>query len=115
MKMTNEILAKVGEFLTDHKCSDVKIFDVAEKSGWTDYIVLATASSLGHLRGVVRHAYGFLADNNMTPKARQKKIQQENWIFIDCGDIVFHVMDNNAREFYQLESLWFDSNEVYSS
>lgn len=112
---TESTMRLAGELLADHKCADVSIFDVKEKCSWTCYFAVATVSSAGHLRGVLKHLYQFMGEQGLVPKVQQKKIQQENWIFIDCGDAVFHIMDSDARKFYQLENLWHDSPVIYSS
>ena len=109
------VVNEVSNLLSDHKCDEVVAFDVSEKSGWTDYFLIATVSSSGHLRGVLRHLYDFCDTNNLVPSFRQKKIQHDDWIFIDCGSIVFHIMKKESREFYKLDELWHDCTVVYSS
>lgn len=112
----DELFAKkIGDFLTDHKCFPVQILDIEEKSGWTRYLVIAGVSSSGHLNGVLSHFYRFLDEWGIEPRARKKKLGQENWIFVDCGDFVLHLMDKSTREFYQLETLWQPCKVIYGS
>lgn len=106
-------IKKIGDFLMEHKCSSIQILDVEEQSGWTHYMIIAGVSSSGHLNGVLSHFYRLLDELGFCPRARKKKIGQENWVFIDCGDFVLHLMDKTAREFYQLETLWQSSKVVY--
>jgi len=111
----DSIAKDIGNFLNDHKCGDVKILDVRNKSSWTDYLCIATVSSSGHLRGVLKHLHNYLDSIGVLPRVRQKKIQHEDWIFIDSDSIVFHIMKRETREFYQIEQLWFDCKTLYSS
>ncbi len=115
MEISQELINKIGNFFEEHKCAEVCFLDIREKSSLADYVLLATVSSSGHLRGVLKHLYAFLAENGITPRVMQKKIQQENWIFLDCHFLLFHIMNKEAREYYQLENLWFDAKVVYSS
>ncbi len=106
----DEIGSKVRQlaaFVQDHKGGDVVCIDVSEVSSWTSYFIIATVTSLGHMRGLVKEIQGELVDLEMQVNHRHKKISENGWELVDCGDIVINVMTEEMRSFYELEKLWY--------
>jgi ribosome-associated protein len=99
-----------ARFLIDEKAVDVQVLQVSERSSFADFFVLATASSSGHLRGLVRNLDEVLARHGVWAKGGRRGVNEDDtWILLDCGDFIVHLMLQEAREFYDLEKLWFDS------
>jgi ribosome-associated protein len=82
------------------------VIDVAEHSAWAECFVIATVNSLGHLKGITKELWGFLADRGVQVLNRHKGVAGDGWELIDCGSIVIHLMSAELREFYALEKLW---------
>ena len=97
---------KLKAFLEDHRCSDVVIVDMEKECSWTDAFIIATVTSVGHLRGVVHQIWNELIDLGMDVNNRHKSPGSDGWELIDCGDIVIHLMSQELRDFYNLEKLW---------
>ncbi|MFA5698677.1 MAG: ribosome silencing factor [Sphaerochaeta sp.] len=93
-------------YLEDHRCKDVHLIDVSDRSSWTDCFIIATVNSVGHLRGVVHNIWDLLNERGIAVANRQKKPAGDGWELIDCGDIIVHLMSEELREFYALERLW---------
>lgn len=107
----------VARLLEEHRGEDVVVLDVGEAAGWTDYFVIATVASSVRRRGVLRAVGAYLEARDiprLNPHRRQEE-EGEGWILLDCGRIVIHLMDPEARAFYELEKLWFRSQALYSS
>lgn len=103
----DEKVSKVVSFLNDNKCKNVVSMDVRGTScDWADFYILATLSSVGHLRGVAKDIWGFLADNDIQVNNRQKTVAEDGWTLIDCFDFVIHLMSEEMRDFYNIEKLW---------
>ena len=98
----------LGELLREHKGADVTVIDVRPMSDWTDFFVIATASSNTHLDGLERHIKDYCHSRNMEILRKSRKLPAENdeWRLIDLGRIVVHLMSKQARDFYELERLW---------
>lgn len=111
---TERLAAGIARFIADHKGSDPVVIDVSESAGWADCFIIATVNSLGHLKGLARELWGFLADRNVTVLNRHKNIQGDGWELIDCGNIIIHLMSAELREFYALEKLWHTSEKLDS-
>jgi ribosome-associated protein len=95
----------VVDALEDLKAVDPKILDVRSISSVMDYLVVASGNSSRHVKS--------LADN-VVIKAKEAGwpaigVEGENaadWVLVDLGDVVVHVMQPAARSFYDLERLW---------
>lgn len=104
-KEIKDLALKVSNFLKDQKCQDVVTLDLAGVSNWTDFFVIATVASKAHASGVLRHLNDFFKEEDMDMSI-SKKSSEDSWIFIDCPGIGIHIMNNESREFYNLEKLW---------
>ncbi len=112
---TDELIKEIAFELEERKAENVAAIDVREHNSWTDYFIIATATSQGHMRGLLRNMRSFLSERDIEFKNRYKHVDDYSWIFIDCGFMVIHLMDEDTREFYDLEKLWFNGRSVYSS
>jgi ribosome-associated protein len=106
----------VARLLEEHRGEDVLVLDVGEAAGWTDYFVIATVASAARRRGVLRAVGAYLEARDIPRlNGRRRADEGEGWILLDCGRLVIHLMDPEARAFYELEKLWFRSQALYSS
>jgi iojap-like ribosome-associated protein len=98
-----------GRLLAEHSALDVVVLDVREQAGWTDYFVVATATSSAHLRGLSRFIDEESAAKGLQRMHKGSLAEDDEWLLVDLGSIVIHVMTERARSFYELEKLWFQS------
>ena len=115
VKSKELIATSIGEFISEHKGENVLVIDVKEQSSWTDYMIIATSTSIGHLKGLVRQLKDMLESNAVDILRRHKQISDDGWELIDCGDYVIHLMNREMREFYNLDKLWFSGKIIYHS
>jgi ribosome-associated protein len=107
----NLALAVAGA-LAEHKAGDVVVLDLKELAGWTDYFVIGTCSSSVHLRGL-SHAVEEEADAQKAESINKPiATEDQNWLLYDLGDVVVHLMNKEARDFYELEKLWFKAPSI---
>jgi len=111
----NEIVQEIGHLLDDHKGEDTLVLDVMENCSWTEYFIITTSNSQGHLRGLIRTLQEFLDDKEIEIIRRSKKMEGEGWTLIDCGFCVVHIMSKESRDFYDLEKLWFNSKALFEA
>ncbi|MFO7850558.1 MAG: ribosome silencing factor [Spirochaetia bacterium] len=105
----------IALLIDEHRGENTIVIDVSEESSWTDYFIISTINSTGHLKGVVRHVKQFLREENMEMIHRHKRIAEDGWELMDCGNMVIHLMSKEMRDFYDLEKLWFNGRVVYQS
>jgi ribosome-associated protein len=110
--MLSETEALSG-LLQEHKGGDVLVLDLRKMGGaWTDFFVIATATSNTHLDGMERHIKEFCNERGIEILRRSRKPtvgmqgQEDEWRIIDLGSTVIHLMSRRAREFYELERLY---------
>jgi len=100
------------DLLREHKGADVLALDLRELDGaWTDFFVIATASSNAHMDGLERYIKEFCHEREIEILRRSRKpagaqAPQDEWRIIDLGATVIHLMSQRARDFYDLERLY---------
>lgn len=100
---------ELARLLAEHKGGDCVVLDVSRTSGWTDYFVIASATSSAHLRGLLRYVDEYVDKNGLSRLNTPKVADDEEWVLLDLGDIVVHLMTAQARSFYELEKVWFQA------
>ncbi len=100
-----EILQSIHVALEDAKAQNIKSIDVRDITDITDYMVIASGTSSRHVKSVAGRAVSALRDAGQKPLGREGEDVGE-WILIDFGDVILHVMQPAVREHYQLEKLW---------
>ena len=106
---SREAAFALAKDLADHRGGNVVVLDLAPCQGWTDFFIVATATSSTHLRGLSRAVEEWAHTASMKPLNTPRIADDEAWVLIDLGDIVVHVMTADARAFYELEKLWFQA------
>ena len=107
---SGEAALALAGLLAEHKGGDVVVLDVAAQAGWTDRFVIATATSSAHLRGLARFIDEEVSRLGLQRLRRGSLADDDEWLLIDLGSVVVHVMTERARSFYELEKLWFQSS-----
>lgn len=100
-----ELLTMIEEVLEDHKGQDITVLDVIGKTSVTDYMVLATSTSSRHAKSLAGFVVEKVKEKGNVPLGVEGE-QGSDWVLIDLGDIIVHVMTEEARGFYELEKLW---------
>lgn len=91
--------------LEDIKAVDIMTFDVRGVTAITDIMVIASGTSDQHVRALANTVLRAAKDACVRPLGTEGERDGE-WILIDLNDIVVHLMQRRARDFYNLEKLW---------
>ncbi len=91
--------------LGDIKARDIVAIDVRQVTSMFDWIVVATADSARQTKSLARHVRDTLKEAGSAIIGTEGEETGE-WVLVDAGDIVTHVMMPAAREYYSLEELW---------
>ena len=103
-------LKVVHEALLDVKAKDILELDVSAISNVADYMVIASCTSSRHIKALADNVAEEARKAGFRPIGVEGERDAE-WILIDLGFVVVHVMLPTARKFYDLESLWRDTPE----
>jgi ribosome-associated protein len=112
-QMDSRTLALLCRELADNKkAENISILDLRELSSVTDYFVIAAGSSEPHLRAIVDEITDRLReDYSLRPKAIDGTCHAA-WVVLDYFDVIVHIMRQDVRERYDLETLWGDAPRV---
>lgn len=101
--------AQVAE---ENRGRDIVVLDMRELTTMFDFFVIASGSSRRQL-----HAMSEEIDRVLEQELGDKRLgvegyNESRWILLDYGDVVIHLMDDEARQYYNLEELWCDARRV---
>ena len=99
--------------LEDNKGENIALMDVKGKSSVTDLMFIVSGRSTRHVKSIADNLITKLKKNKMKPIGVEGYSSSE-WILLDYGDLLVHVMHPETREFYSLEKLWDESIETDS-
>ena len=101
----DEVKKQTIEALEDLKAEDITVLDVKGKTTVTDWVIIASGSSSRHVKSIANNVAVEAKKAGRTPLGIEGEKEGE-WVLVDLGDIIVHVMQRQVREFYDLESLW---------
>jgi ribosome-associated protein len=101
----------IYQALTDAKGQDIKALDVRGVTDFTDYMIIATGTSSRHVQTLADKVVERMKALGLRPVGVEGEAVGD-WVLIDFGDVVAHVMRPQIRDFYNLEKLWGDSPEA---
>ncbi len=104
---SKQLLEQLLSSLDDLKAIDVRSINVTKFSDVTDWMVLASGTSNRHVRSLVNRVVEDLKTTDTRPIGVEGRESSE-WVLVDYGDVVLHVMQAETRSFYDLERLWTD-------
>ena len=97
--------------LDDLKARDIVEVDVRGKSSVTDLLVIASGTSSRHVKSIADEVVKKAKQAGLPPIGVEGQREAE-WVLVDLGDIIVHVMLPRTREFYGLERLWTVGDEA---
>jgi ribosome-associated protein len=101
---SEEKLTIITEAADDLKAEQIETLNIREKTSIADYFVVCSGTSDRHVQSIADKIHEKMAI------AREKPIRSEGdnsgWVLQDYGDVVVHVMRDEQRQFYDLETLW---------
>ena len=103
--MNKQLKEKILNSLEDIKAVNPVAIDVKNISSLTDFMVIASGTSNRHLAAISEKVLEGLKENNVSG-IRIEGQGGDEWLLVDAGDVIIHLMSSDAREFYDLESLW---------
>ena len=100
-----KLLDVVLTSLNDGKAIDVDLYDVKKLTSMSDYILIASGRSRRQVSALADKLIQTVKENKFETLGVEGKTEGE-WVLVDLGDIIVHIMHPSSREYYQLEKLW---------
>ncbi len=95
--------------LDELKAQDVRQIDVRPRASFTDYMIFASGSSTRHV-GAIADAVIEAAREQGSPALGIEGAEVGEWILVDLGDVIVHIMLPDVRLYYELEKLWSEAD-----
>jgi len=111
MLTPKEIAEVIVCALDNKKAKDIKLLRTADITILADYFAICTANSSTQLKTLSDEVEKALKDRGEMPLRREGH-RSGGWVLIDFGCVVVHLFLQEAREFYTLERLWSDAEEI---
>ena len=111
MLTAKEVAYQVTKALDDKKGMDIKLLRISDVSSLADYFLICTGTSNTHVRTLCDYAEVALEEAGESLLGREGH-RGNSWELLDYGSIVVHVFTEEAREFYSLERLWADAEQI---
>ena len=120
--LTSKALAqRIAKFADDTKAQDIVILDMRALVNFCDFFVIATGTSDRQAKAIAEGIEEGLVKDGLEVHLKHRltssgglQYSQENgaWVLLDMGDVVAHIFEPQAREFYALEHLWQDAVKI---
>jgi ribosome-associated protein len=91
--------------LEELKAKDIREIDVLGKTSIADLLVIASGTSARHVKSIADEVVKYAKKAGVMPLGVEGETEGE-WVLVDLGDVIVHVMLPRIREFYGLERLW---------
>lgn len=101
-------VSRAAELALELKGHDVVVLDLRGISSATDFFVIASGNSDVQVKAIAEHVVNELKSDSVRPE-HVEGLRGGRWVLIDYVDFVVHVFHPQARDFYQLETLWGDA------
>ena len=91
--------------LEDLKALNIVVLDVSEQTSVTDRMIIASGTSARHVKGLAENVIADAKKAGCPALSSEGEVDAE-WVLVDLGDILVHVMKPETRDLYELEKLW---------
>ena len=100
---SKELAMQIAKLLDSKKATRVKVLKVRDLTVLADYFVIASGTSSTHVKS--------LAEEGVAP-IRTEGFNTQNWFILDYANVIVHVFSPDARDYYDLDHLWADGEDV---
>ena len=104
---SKDIAMKLAELLHNKKAEDIVVIDIAEKSSFADFLVVASGTSDRHIESLIDDVEDLAAQDGVPTKGIEGK-NGTGWILLDLGDVIVNIFSREMRSKYNIEKVWAD-------
>ena len=111
MLTATEVALEVTKALDSKKGMNIKLLKIDKVSSLADFFLICTGTSNTHVKTLCDYAE-YTMEQLGEPMLGREGHRGNSWELLDYGSVVVHVFTEEAREFYSLERLWADAENV---
>ena len=108
---SKEIARATVKVLDSKKAAEIKVLKIDNKTIIADYFVICSGNSSTQIKTLADEVEYQLKIGGV-PFIRLEGTDSNEWKVVDCHDVIVHIFSNEARDFYKLEKLWADAEEI---
>lgn len=101
---SEEKAAAIFEIADEMKAEQIETLDVRQKTSIADYFIVCAGTSDRHVVSIADKVVEKMKEKQVRPLRTEGEFS--GWILLDYGDVIFHAMREEQRQFYDLESFW---------
>lgn len=105
-----EIIKIAANALNEKKAHEIAAVKIGELTVLTDYFLICTANSSTQVRALCDEVEDKLEEAGIKPHHIEGKAT--GWVALDYGTVIVHIFGRNEREFYSLDKMWSDGEQV---
>jgi ribosome-associated protein len=102
---------RIASLAAEHKAADIRAYDVRGITLIADSFVLCTANSEPQMKAIFNAVRTGMREAGLKP-LHVEGAASDGWIVLDYGSVICHVFRQTAREYYDLDGLWGDAEEI---
>jgi ribosome-associated protein len=103
---------RAAQIAIDNKAQDVVLLDLRGVTDMTDFFLIVSGTSDTHVRSIGQHLIEDMKKKEGSPAHHVEGLEKGRWVLLDFVDFVVHVFHPTLRNFYQLERLWADAEQI---
>ncbi len=106
------LVSKAVHLAEEKKAKDIVVCDIRKLSLIADYFVICSGTTIVQVKSIADYIVEKLDEQNYT-LLRQEGYKEGLWVLLDFGEILIHIFQPEIRDFYNLERLWKNSEQIY--
>lgn len=106
-----ELMKKTVRAADGRKAQDISVLKIDELTTLCDYFVICSGTSTPHVNAIYEEIDEKLSEEGIFPASKQG-VGNPGWVLLDYGDVIVHIFNNESREFYSIERLWSDAEQI---
>jgi ribosome-associated protein len=106
---SKEFATKLVKILDSKKAGNIKVIEISKQTIIADFFVIATGTSSTHIRSLADELDFRLKEEDTEPS---RISTSADWVAIDYDSVIVHIFNSEARDYYKLEKLWGDGENI---
>lgn len=108
---TINLVKTIVKCMDDKKADDIVVLDIRDLTTIADYFVICSGNSTPQMRAIYDETEEKLSELGFEPNSREG-FDSAYWILMDYSDVIVHIFNKEARDFYGIENLWADAAKI---